>query len=112
MQPDPPMVLIVDAHEDSLAMYAIGLSALGFQPVPAKNGDEGFGQACALHPDVVVVDLIIPLASGLEFMHRLRCDPRTKHMPIIVVTGHPRATTLLRAERPIGSCSSHADPRR
>ena len=97
MPPDPPIVLIVDAHEDSLAMYAIGLSALGFQPVTAKDAEQAFGQACACHPEVVVVDLIIPLTAGLDLIHRLRHNPRTKHLPIIVVTGHPRATTLLPA---------------
>ena len=51
MQPDPPIVLIVDPHEDSLAMYAIGLLALGFQPVTAKHAEEGFGQACACRPE-------------------------------------------------------------
>jgi DNA-binding response OmpR family regulator len=97
MQPDPPIVLIVDAHEDSLAMYAIGLMALGFQPVAAKDAEEGFGLACARHPEVVVVDLIIPLTSGLDLIHRLRHDPRTKDVPIIVITGHPRAATFVHA---------------
>src|SRR5712671_1212230 len=59
MQSDPPIVLIVDAHEDSLAMYAIGLSALGFQPVTAKDAEQALGQAWACHPEVVVVALII-----------------------------------------------------
>jgi CheY-like chemotaxis protein len=96
MQLDPPIVLIVAGIEDSRAMYATGLSALGFQPVTANNAEEGLGQVSACHPAIVVVDLIIPLTSGLNLIHRLRHDPGTKDVPIIVVTGHPGAATLAR----------------
>ena len=47
----PPVVLIVDDHEDSLAMYAVGLLAMGFQPITAASGEEAFAPAnCSLMP--------------------------------------------------------------
>jgi CheY-like chemotaxis protein len=97
MSPDPPIVLIVDPIENSLAMYTTGLSALGFQLVTVNRAEDGFAQACVCHPHVVVVDLIIPLTSGLDLIHRLRQDRRTKYVPTVVVTGYPRAATLLHA---------------
>jgi two-component system, cell cycle response regulator DivK len=84
----PPVVLLVDDHEDSLAMYAIGLLAMGFQPVTAGTAEAAFARACELHPEVIVADITLPDTSGLELTRRLRQDGRTRDMRIIVLTGH------------------------
>jgi DNA-binding response OmpR family regulator len=83
-----PIVLLVDDHEDSVAMYAIGLLAMGFQPVTATNAEDGFERACRLQPDVVVADVGLAGASGLDLTRRLRRDARTQGARIIVLTGH------------------------
>jgi CheY-like chemotaxis protein len=87
MPPNVPLVLIVDDDEDSCAMYAYALLAMGFQPVVADNGEEGFARACAVHPDVVVADVVLPGISGVELTRKLRLDDRTKAAAIIVLTG-------------------------
>jgi len=83
-----PVVLIVDEHRDSLAMYAYGLLAMGFQPVPVENPDHAFARACELHPDAVVSDVTLPEGSGLDLTRRLREDVRTRDTGIIVLAGH------------------------
>jgi CheY-like chemotaxis protein len=85
---ESPVVLLVDDHEDSAAMYAIGLLAMGFEPVTAETAEDGFERACHLHPDVVVADVSLGGTSGLELTRRLRSDPRTRDAGIIVLTGH------------------------
>ncbi len=87
MQSDPPVVLIVDDDEDSLAMYAFGLLAMGFQPVMAADADEAFARACELQPDLVVADVVMPGVSGLELARRLRAEDRTKDAIIVTLTG-------------------------
>ena len=87
MMSSPPVVLLVDDREDTLAMYALGLSAVGFQPVTATNVDDAFAHACACHPRVIVADLSLSVLSGFDLMHRLRDDPRTRAIPIIALTG-------------------------
>jgi two-component system, cell cycle response regulator DivK len=82
-----PLVLIVDDDEDSCAMYAYALLAMGFQPIVADSGEEAFARACAMHPDVVVADVILPGMSGVELTRKLRHDDRTKEAAIIVMTG-------------------------
>lgn len=82
------MVLIVDDHEDSAAMYATFLLATGFQPVSAATADIGFERACAVHPDIVITDMVLGNASGLDLTRRLREDTRTCNAGIIVLTGH------------------------
>jgi two-component system, cell cycle response regulator DivK len=85
---DAPVVLLVDDHEDSAAMYAIGLLAMGFQPVTSRTAEDAFARACQIHPDVVVADVTLGGASGVELTRRLRGDGRTKNTRIIVLTGH------------------------
>ena len=82
-----PLVLIVDDHADSCAMYSEALRVMGFQPVTEETGERGFERACDLHPDVVVADVMLPGMTGLELTRRLRDDRRTKGAAIIVLTG-------------------------
>jgi two-component system cell cycle response regulator DivK len=83
----PVVVLLVDDHEDTVTMYAVGLSALGFQPVTATDVADAFERACTCGPRVIVADLSLSVLSGFDLMHRLRADTRTRDIPIIVLTG-------------------------
>jgi CheY-like chemotaxis protein len=87
MNSRPPVVLLVDDHEDTVNMYALGLSGMGFQPVTATNADDAFDQACTCEPRVVVADLSLSVRSGFDLLHQLRADPRTRDISIIVLTG-------------------------
>jgi CheY-like chemotaxis protein len=87
MSSKSPLVLIVDDHADSCAMYAEALGAMGFRPVTEETGEGGFQRACDMHPDVVVADVMLPRITGLELTRRLRDDRRTKDAAIIVLTG-------------------------
>jgi two-component system, cell cycle response regulator DivK len=86
--PVSPVVLLVDDHEDSAAMYAIGLLAMGLQPVTAATVEDGFERACRVQPDVVVADVGKAGTASLELTRRLRGDTRTRAARIIVLTGH------------------------
>ena len=91
MHLEPPVVLIVDDHEDSLAMYAFGLLAMGFQPVIASTAEDAFSRACQIHPDIVVTDVTLPGLSGLDLTRQLRQDARTRDLRIVVLTAHAEA---------------------
>jgi len=88
----PPVVLIVDNHQDSLAMYAFGLLAMGLRAVTADNDQDGFDRACRLQPDVIVVDDALAGGSAPAFIQRLREDPRTRHTTILVLSGNDSGT--------------------
>jgi CheY-like chemotaxis protein len=85
---ESPVVLLVDDHEDSVAMYAIVLLAMGFQPVTAGTADDGFDHACRIQPDVIVADVSLAGMSGLDFTRRIRGHTRTSAARIIVLAGH------------------------
>jgi CheY-like chemotaxis protein len=89
---DQPTVLIVDDHQDSVALYALALPTMGLELVTAATAEEAFARTCELHPDVIVADIALPGESGLELTRRLRQDARTKDTRIIVLTAHARAS--------------------
>lgn len=91
MPPKTAIVILVDDHEDSRAMYALMLSHAGFHVVAAATAEEALGLAQQLQPDAVVTDVRLAGASGLELAQRLRADARTREMAILVLTGDIRA---------------------
>jgi CheY-like chemotaxis protein len=87
MPTGPPVVLLVDNHQDSLAMYAFALLALGFEPVVSQTAEDGFVRACQLHPAVIVTDVTLAGRSGIELTRQVRNDDRTRNTGVIVLTG-------------------------
>jgi CheY-like chemotaxis protein len=94
MSPDvapAPLVLIVDDFEDNREMYAQYLLFCGLRVEEAGNGAEALDKAFASLPDLVVMDLSLPGVDGWEATRRLKANPRTKHIPVIALTGHALA---------------------
>jgi two-component system, cell cycle response regulator DivK len=83
-----PLVLIVDDVQDNRTVYVLFLKFSGFRVAEAENGVEALRQAEALMPDVIVMDLSLPVMDGWEATRRLKKDPRSKKIPVIVLTGH------------------------
>jgi CheY-like chemotaxis protein len=83
-----PLVLIVDDVKDNRTVYVLYLKFSGFRVAEAENGAEAIRQAETLRPDVIVMDLSLPVMDGWEATRRLKGDPRTKRIPIVVLTGH------------------------
>jgi CheY-like chemotaxis protein len=81
-------VLIVDDFDDNRALYAEYASICGFRVLEASDGQEAIDKAVRAQPHVIVLDLCLPKISGLEVIQRLKRDPRTSRIPILVVTGH------------------------
>lgn len=82
------MVLLVDDFEDSRAMYGDYLGFHGFRIEEARNGKEAIEKATELLPDAILMDLSMPIVDGWEATRRLKADSRTRHIPIMALTGH------------------------
>ena len=75
----PPVVLVVDDHEDTRHMSLLVLQSQGFtRHRPPSAAKPGFAGACQQQPDVIVTDLAMPDGDGWEFVQRLSADPRTR----------------------------------
>ena len=82
------LVMVVDDFEDNRDMYALYLTYSGYDVVEAADGQEAVEMASQRLPDVIVMDLSLPIMDGWEATRRLKADERTRHIPIIVLTGH------------------------
>lgn len=82
-----PKILIVDDDLNILQAFTISLSSYGAKVVTAENGMEAFNIASIEMPDVIVTDYTMPGGSGEYLLNRLKSDPETKNIPVIVLTG-------------------------
>lgn len=79
-------ILCIEDSEDSMFTLHRRLSRAGFEVKVAMNGAEGVDWAKTLLPDLIVMDLRLPRLDGCEATRRLKRQPETKHIPIVVVT--------------------------
>jgi two-component system, cell cycle response regulator DivK len=87
-RPKLPLVLVVEDYEDARELYAEYLVFAGFRVEQASDGNEALQKALSLVPDVILMDLSMPGMDGWEATRRLKRDTKTKHIPIIALTGH------------------------
>ena len=86
-----PLVLVVDDFADNREMYSEYLGFSGYRVIEAKNGVEAIEQAMAQKPDIIIMDLSLPVMDGWEATRRLKADDRTKKIPVVALTGHALA---------------------
>jgi two-component system, cell cycle response regulator DivK len=84
-------VLLVDDYPDAREMYAEYLEFSGFDVVQAANGVEALQRASDDMPDIILMDLSLPVMDGWEATRRLKADERTAHIPVVALTGHALA---------------------
>ena len=85
------LVLVVEDYQDAREMYAAYLQFSGYRVEEATNGLEAIEKTLALLPDIILMDLALPKMDGWEATRRLKTDERTKHIPIVALTGHALA---------------------
>ncbi|MGE5243473.1 MAG: response regulator [Betaproteobacteria bacterium] len=88
---DRPRVLLVDDYPDAREMYCEFLEYSGFEVVQAANGIEALQRAAELAPDIILMDLSLPVMDGWEATRRLKANPRTANVPVVALTGHALA---------------------
>jgi two-component system, cell cycle response regulator DivK len=86
-----PCVLLVDDYPDAREMYSEYLQYSGFDVLEAGNGIEALQQAIEREPDIILMDLSLPVMDGWEATRRLKADPRTARIPVVALTGHALA---------------------
>ena len=107
-------ILIVEDDEDSRYVYGIVLEDHGFSVVTARSGDEGLRLARETRPSAILMDVSIPGMDGWTVTERLKHDPDTADIPVIIVTAHAFPEDVARAER-VGSdgfLTKPCEPRR
>ena len=94
----PPRILVVDDEPELLRALCVRLTAEGFACDTAANGREALDRLQADLPDLIILDLLMPEVSGYEVCRRLKVDPRTAQIPVIVLTAVPERTVTQTTE--------------
>ena len=85
------LVLVVEDYQDAREMYAAYLQFSGYAVAEANDGLQAIEKTLELMPDIILMDLALPKMDGWEATRRLKSDERTKHIPIVALTGHALA---------------------
>ena len=94
-----PLVLIVEDQADLRQLYVQEFTLCGFDVIEAENGADAITNTTAWTPDVVLMDLSLPVVDGWEATRRLKNDARTAHIPVVALTAHDGSGELQRATR-------------
>ena len=92
-----PVVLIAEDQQELRQLYAQQLVISGFDVIEAANGAEAIDLTSLNLPDVILMDLSMPVVDGWEATKRLRADERTAHIPVVALTAHDGSGELQRA---------------
>lgn len=82
----PPVILIVDDNQQNLELLQAYLEDVDCQTVAAYDGVEALEKVAESAPDLILLDVMMPKMSGFEVCKRLKKDPRTADIPVIMVT--------------------------
>ncbi|HSW78827.1 MAG TPA: response regulator [Candidatus Babeliales bacterium] len=88
------LILIVEDEASLADMYAANFRASGYDVDIAHEGTEGFDKMMYGHPNVVLMDIIMPGISGLETLEKAKSQPTTKDIPIIMLTNYSDSPEL------------------
>ncbi len=81
-------ILVVEDQEDNRQILRDLLAHAGFDVIEVGDGEQALPAAIAHHPDVILMDIQLPLLDGYEATRRIKADPAVKHIPVIVVTSY------------------------
>ena len=87
-----PRILIIEDERALTDVLAYNLQREGYETTVANDGKEGLRKAQTLLPDLVLLDLMLPNANGLEICRELRAGERTRHIPIVMLTAKAEET--------------------
>ena len=90
-------ILLVEDHEDNRIVYSTILEHYGYTVVLAGDGAEGVRLARERRPDLILMDVSIPVMDGWEATRTLKADPETASIPVIALTAHALASDQERA---------------
>lgn len=84
-----PRILYVEDNDDNLYMLSLRFEALaGYEILSATDGAEGYAKATTERPDLILMDLNLPVMDGWEVMRRLKDNDATRDIPVIALTAH------------------------
>ena len=98
-------ILYVEDNDDNVYVVKHRLGRLGYTIVVASDGEQGVALAKAEQPDLILMDLSLPLVDGWEATRRIKADDATRHIPVLALSAH--AMTEDRAQALAAGCDDY-----
>jgi CheY-like chemotaxis protein len=92
-----PKLLLVEDNEMNRDMLSRRLQRRGFQVVMAMDGAQGVAMATSEKPDLILMDMSLPVIDGWEATRQIKANPSTRQIPVIAITSHAMADDRRRA---------------
>ena len=90
-------IMVVEDYDDTRELLKIGLEQLGYSVLEASNGQEAVDIAEREHPDLILMDLDLPILDGIAATQRIRQHAGLESVPIVAVTAYPMSYTHVKA---------------
>jgi diguanylate cyclase (GGDEF)-like protein len=103
-------ILIVDDNPDKLGLLEAALQLAGYNVTTATDGDEALAAIESYQPDLVITDVMMPRMNGYELAQRIRGNPLTRFIPVIMQTAAGRRVEDLRRASEVGALGYITDP--
>ncbi len=103
-------VLVVDDDPDKLRLLEVALIMAGYEVCTATDGEEGLAAVASFQPDLIVSDIMMPRVNGYELARRIRDNPRTRFIPIILQTAAGFRVEDQRLGSEVGALGYFTDP--
>lgn len=84
-------ILYVEDNEDNIYVLKNRLTRSGFAVVVAMDGEQGVAMASSERPDLIIMDLSLPVLDGWEATRRLKATPETRDIPVVALSAHAMA---------------------
>mgnify|MGYP001228055318 CR=1 FL=1 len=81
-------ILIVEDNEDNMTLVRDVLASRGYMVIEAVDGQQGLELAMTQRPDLIIMDLSLPLLDGWEVVRQLKADPELRRIPVVALTAH------------------------
>jgi two-component system cell cycle response regulator DivK len=82
------LILVVEDQEDNMQIVRDLLVSANYQLIEAENGEQALAAVTKRRPDLILMDIQIPIIDGYEVTRRIKADPALRSIPIIAVTSH------------------------
>ena len=91
---DKPLILVAEDAGIQIRLTQICLEKADYEVVAARNGVEALRQVAEAKPDLIIMDVDMPEMNGFQALDRLRSEPETRHIPVLMLTAHAKDAEL------------------